>query len=104
MAPGQTAFSASKVGCHGLARALPAEHAGRGIRVNIVVHGSIDTPINAAVGDEERALTSLLNGVPMGRMMGSAEEVAALNSWLVSDNASHLAGGYVTVDSGQTCV
>jgi len=102
-AAGETAYSASKAGCHGLARVMAAEYAAMGIRVHVVVPGFIDTPINAGVVADEQQLHALLGAIPM-RRMGTADEVASLNAWLASDEASYVTGGFIMVDGGQTAV
>jgi NAD(P)-dependent dehydrogenase (short-subunit alcohol dehydrogenase family) len=103
LAAGETAYSSSKAGCHGLARVMAAEYATRGIRVHIVVPGFIDTPINAGVVANPEAMRSLLSAIPMARM-GTADEVAALNAWLASDESTYVTGGFIMVDGGQTAV
>lgn len=101
----ETAYSSSKAGCHGLARAIASGYAGDGIRCNIVVPGFIDTPINAAFIAAASDVAALCKeiGIPAGRP-GHAEEVAAMNLWLASDEASYATGGYFMVDGGQTAI
>jgi 3-oxoacyl-[acyl-carrier protein] reductase len=102
-AAGETAYSASKSGCHGLARVIANEYATRNIRCNIVVPGFIDTPINAEFIKDPEALADITRAIPM-RRAGSADEVAAMCAWLASDDASYVTGGYYMVDGGQTSV
>jgi NAD(P)-dependent dehydrogenase (short-subunit alcohol dehydrogenase family) len=102
-AAGETAYSASKAGCHGLARVCAAEYAKDGIRVNVAVPGFIDTPINHPFLDDEAAVAEVLRGIPLART-GKPDEVAALMAWLVSDEASYATGGFYMVDGGQTSV
>jgi NAD(P)-dependent dehydrogenase (short-subunit alcohol dehydrogenase family) len=102
-AAGETAYSASKAGCHGLARVCATEYAKDSIRVNVVVPGFIDTPINHPFMDDEAAVAEVLRGIPLGRP-GQADEVAALMVWLASDDASYATGGLYMVDGGQTSV
>jgi len=101
----ETAYSASKAGCHGLARAVASGYAGDGIRANVVVPGFIDTPINAAFIAAAESLDDLCKeiGIPM-RRPGHAEEVAAMNLWLASDESSFATGGFFVVDGGQTSI
>jgi NAD(P)-dependent dehydrogenase (short-subunit alcohol dehydrogenase family) len=101
----ETAYSASKAGCHGLARAIASAYAGDGIRTNVVIPGFIDTPINAAFIAEAESIEAVCKeiGIPMGRP-GQAEEVAAMNLWLASDESSYTCGGYFMVDGGQTAI
>jgi NAD(P)-dependent dehydrogenase (short-subunit alcohol dehydrogenase family) len=97
---GQNASSASKAGCHGLARVLANDVARDNIRVNIVVPGFIDTPINARrLADDVATVEEFRRGIPMARL-GRPDEVAAMNLWLCSDEASYCTGGYFAVDGG----
>jgi 3-oxoacyl-[acyl-carrier protein] reductase len=100
---GQHAYSASKAGCHGLARVMANEYAGRGIRVNCVIPGFIDTPITRGVFSDPAWLQRLTAGIPAGRA-GSPAEVAALNAWLCSDEASYVVGAQMVVDGGMTAI
>jgi len=100
---GQHAYSASKAGCHGLARVMANEYARRGIRVNCVIPGFVDTPITAAVFENKEWLERLNSGIPLGRA-GRPEEIAALNLWLCSDEASYAVGGYFMADGGITAI
>jgi 3-oxoacyl-[acyl-carrier protein] reductase len=100
---GQHAYSASKAGCHGLARVMAHEYARRGIRVNCVIPGFIDTPISAGVFANPEWLGQVTRGIPIGRA-GRPEEIAALNLWLCSDEASYAVGGYFTADGGATAI
>jgi 3-oxoacyl-[acyl-carrier protein] reductase len=101
----ETAYSASKAGCHGLARAIAAGYAQDGIRTNVVIPGSIDTPLNAAFIAEAESIEAVCKeiGIPMGRP-GQADEVAAMNLWLASDESSYACGGFFMVDGGQTAI
>jgi 3-oxoacyl-[acyl-carrier protein] reductase len=102
-AAGETAYSASKAGVHGLARVVANEYAKRNIRVNIVVPGLIDTPINHPFLDDPAQYEPVLQSIPLGRA-GQAEDVAGMFAWLVSDDAAYVAGGMFMVDGGQTAV
>ena len=100
---GEDAYSASKAGCHGLARVMANEYARDNIRVNICVPGFIDTPINAPVFAEPRLVEEFSQGIPM-RRPGRPEEVATMNLWLATEEASYASGGMFIVDGGQTSV
>jgi NAD(P)-dependent dehydrogenase (short-subunit alcohol dehydrogenase family) len=100
---GQHAYSASKAGCHGLARVMAAEYANRGIRVNCVIPGFVDTPSTAAVFANPEWLGRVNSRIPIGRP-GSPDEIAALNLWLCSDDASYAVGGFFMADGGSTAV
>lgn len=100
---GEHAYSASKAGCHGLARVMANEYARDNIRVNVVVPGFIDTPINAPAFADPATVEAYCAGIP-ARRPGTPEEVAAMMVWLASDEASYAVGGYFVVDGGQTAV
>ncbi|MBA3413644.1 MAG: SDR family oxidoreductase [Chloroflexia bacterium] len=100
---GEHAYSASKAGCHGLARVMANEHARDNVRVNVVVPGFIDTPINAPAFADPATVEEYCQGIPV-RRPGRPEEVAAMMVWLASDEASYAVGGYFVVDGGQTAV
>lgn len=100
---GAHAYSASKAGCHGLARVMAHEYASRGIRVNVVLPGLITTPINDPFLADTRATEDFLRTVPQ-RRTGTPEEVAALIAFLASDDASYMTGGLHPVDGGLTAI
>lgn len=101
---GMHAYSASKGGVHGLVRVMANEYAQRGIRVNLVVPGFIRTGLNESFfRDQADAVTSVLQSIPL-RRAGEPHEVAAMVSWLCSDDASYATGGVFVVDGGMTAV
>jgi NAD(P)-dependent dehydrogenase (short-subunit alcohol dehydrogenase family) len=100
---GEHGYSASKGGVHALARAMAAELAALGIRVNIVVPGFIDTRMNAHVVADPEQLAEAERLIPLGRV-GQPAEVAGLIAWLTSPDASYATGGYYPVDGGQMCL
>jgi 3-oxoacyl-[acyl-carrier protein] reductase len=101
---GEDAYSAAKSGCHGLARVMANEYAREGIRVNCVIPGFIDTPINAkAIREYPDDIAALTEAIPM-RRAGHAEEVAPMNLWLCTDEAAYATGAYFVVDGGLTAV
>jgi 3-oxoacyl-[acyl-carrier protein] reductase len=100
---GEHAYSASKAGCHGLARVMANEYARDGIRVNVVVPGFIDTPLNAPVFANPAEVAAYCETIP-ARRPGQPEEIAAMNVWLASDEASYAIGGFFVVDGGQTAI
>lgn len=94
---GASAYVAAKHALQGLTKTAALEYADRGVRVNAVGPGFIDTPLIAAYqGDPREQLVALH---PAGRL-GQAEEVAALTCFLLSDEASFINGSYHLVDGG----
>jgi NAD(P)-dependent dehydrogenase (short-subunit alcohol dehydrogenase family) len=92
------AYVAAKHGVVGLTRTAALEYATRRVRVNAVGPAFIKTPlIETSMTDESRA--ALVGLHPMGRL-GESEEVAELVTWLSSDKASFVTGGYYAVDGG----
>jgi len=100
---GEHAYSASKGGCHALARNMACELATLGIRVNVVVPGFIDTAMNAHVVADAKLLADTEQLIPLGRI-GMPAEIAGMIAWLISPDASYATGGYFMVDGGQTCL
>lgn len=94
---GQVNYAASKAGLVGFGRSLARELAPRGITVNVVSPGPIETDMLAALDDERRALLSAM--VPLGRT-GAPEEVAAAVRFLASDDAGYITGANLPVDGG----
>jgi 3-oxoacyl-[acyl-carrier protein] reductase len=91
---GQTNYSASKAGIIGATKALAVELASRGITVNCVAPGIIDTDMS-----KEAPLDTILPSIPMGRI-GRPEEVAAVVCFLLSDAASYITRQVITVNGG----
>jgi len=97
------AYNASKGGVLQLTRTMAIELGPRGVRVNCVCPGFIDTPLNRALADEAELEEYERTRIPLGRR-GLAEEVAAVYAFLASDDASFVHGAAVVVDGGQTAV
>ncbi|MFF8945454.1 3-oxoacyl-[acyl-carrier-protein] reductase [Streptomyces sp. NPDC014864] len=95
----QTNYSASKAGIIGFSRALAKETGRSGIRVNAVAPGFIDTDMVAAMNDQARQ--EALAAIPL-RRMGTAEEVADLVAYLVSDRGAYITGAVLQIDGGIT--
>jgi len=94
---GRAAYHASKHGVIGLTKSAALDYAARGIRVNAVCPGCIDTPMGDAI--DPAAMKAFLRDQPIGRM-GRAEEVAAAVLWLCSPGASFVLGVALPVDGG----
>jgi NAD(P)-dependent dehydrogenase (short-subunit alcohol dehydrogenase family) len=97
--PGRSAYHASKHGVIGLTKTAALDYAAKGIRVNAVCPGCIDTPMGAGI--DPAAMKEFLRDQPIGRM-GLAEEVAASVLWLCSPGASFVLGVALPVDGGFT--
>ena len=94
---GQVNYAAAKAGLVGMCRSLARELGSRGITVNVVAPGPIDTDMTAALTDDQRA--ALVAAVPLGRM-GQADEVAAAVAYLCSPAAAYVTGAVLPVDGG----
>jgi 3-oxoacyl-[acyl-carrier protein] reductase len=94
---GQANYAAAKAGLLGFTKSLAKEVASRGITVNAVAPGFIDTDMTRALGEEQR--TALLGQIPMGRL-GSPADVAAAVLFLISQPASYITGETLHVNGG----
>jgi NAD(P)-dependent dehydrogenase (short-subunit alcohol dehydrogenase family) len=99
-APQSSAYTAAKHGVVGLTKNAAAEYGAQGLRINSVGPGYIDTPLLQKHLTEE-ARNGLISKHPLGRL-GTAEEVAHMVCFLLSDEASFSTGGYYLVDGGYT--
>lgn len=95
--PGQTNYAASKAGIIGFSKALAREIASRGITVNVVAPGFIDTDMTRAIPAELQE--KMLEAIPLKRM-GTPEDVAAVVAFLASADAAYLTGQVIGVDGG----
>ena len=95
---GQTNYSAAKAGVIGFSKALAQETARKGITVNTICPGYIDTDMVAAV--PEKVLEGIIAGIPVGRL-GKAEEMAHCVLFLADDKAGFVTGSVVTANGGQ---
>ncbi|MDF0543952.1 acetoacetyl-CoA reductase [Sphingobium sp. H39-3-25] len=95
---GQVNYSAAKAGVIGFTKALAQENAARGITVNAVCPGYVDTDMVAAVRDEVRA--AIVAGIPIGRL-GAPQEIAEAVSYLASPGAAFCTGSVLTINGGQ---
>jgi 3-oxoacyl-[acyl-carrier protein] reductase len=94
---GQVNYSASKAGLIGFSKSLAHEVASRGVRVNVIAPGFIETDMTRALGEKARA--ALMQRIPLGRA-GAAADVAALAAFLASDAAAYITGQVIPVDGG----
>ncbi|HEY7947130.1 MAG TPA: 3-oxoacyl-ACP reductase FabG [Acidimicrobiales bacterium] len=95
--PGQVNYGAAKAGLVGLARSLAREVGSRGITVNVVAPGVVDTDMIASLG--EQRVEQLLALVPLGRRASPAD-VAGAVAFLASDDAAYITGAVLPVDGG----
>ncbi|MGH6902817.1 MAG: 3-oxoacyl-[acyl-carrier-protein] reductase [Geminicoccaceae bacterium] len=95
--PGQANYAAAKAGMIGMTKSLAAEVASRGITVNCVAPGLIQTPMTEALSEEQRS--RLLQRVPLGRL-GSGADVAAAVGYLASEEAAYVTGQTLHVNGG----
>ena len=94
---GQANYAASKAGIMGFTKSVAREVAGRGITVNAVAPGFVDTEMTAALPD--KAKQALIQQIPVGRI-GKPEEIAEAVHWLCSDAASYITGQIIHVNGG----
>ncbi len=96
---GQANYAASKAGLIGLSKSLAQELAGRGITVNVVAPGFVETDMTAGLAAELR--DAMLRQIPLGRF-GAVDDVAAAVAFLCSDAAAYVTGQTLVVDGGMT--
>ncbi len=99
--PGQANYAASKAGAVGMSKALAAEVATRGITVNCIAPGFIETPMTESLGEDQTE--KLLGAIPAARL-GSPEDVAACAVFLASDEAAYVTGQTLHVNGGMAMI
>ena len=95
---GQTNYSAATAGLIGFTKALALENAKKGITVNVICPGYIDTDMVSAV--PENVLAGIIAGIPVGRL-GKGEEIADMVSYLAGERAGFVTGATFTLNGGQ---
>jgi 3-oxoacyl-[acyl-carrier protein] reductase len=99
--PGQANYAAAKAGMIGMSKALAAEVATRGITVNCVAPGFIETAMTEGLGEQQQA--RLLQQIPLGRL-GSGADVAAAVGYLASAEAAYVTGQTLHVNGGMAMI
>jgi 3-oxoacyl-[acyl-carrier protein] reductase len=94
---GQTNYAASKAGLIGFAKALAREVASRGITVNVITPGMVDTDMTRAIA--EKAQIDWASQIPLGRL-GTGDDIAAAACYLASDEAAYITGHVLAVNGG----
>jgi len=95
--PGQTNYSAAKAGMIGFSKSLAREIGSRGVTVNVVAPGFIDTDMTRDLPEEQK--NTLLNQIPLSRL-GSVNEIAAAVAFLASPSAAYITGETIHVNGG----
>jgi NAD(P)-dependent dehydrogenase (short-subunit alcohol dehydrogenase family) len=100
--PGRAMYHATKHGVIGMTKSAALEYAARGIRINAVCPGTIETPmVTEMLAKEPEAMKEIMRDQPIGRL-GRPEEIAAAVLWLCSPGASFVIGHALAVDGGFT--
>jgi NAD(P)-dependent dehydrogenase (short-subunit alcohol dehydrogenase family) len=102
-APNLTAYSTSKAAIFGLTRVMAAGYARDRIRVNTVIPGTMDTPMNEVLLMDDEKREQYREAVPMGRL-GVPSDIEGIAVFLASDESSYCTGGLYTCDGGLTVV
>ncbi len=100
--PGLATYHATKHGVIGMTKSAALEYADRGIRINAICPGTIETPmVTEMLAKEPEAMKEILRDQPIGRL-GRPEEIASAVLWLCSPGASFVIGHALVVDGGFT--
>ena len=98
-----TAYSSTKAGMHGMARAVAGAYAKDNIRVNVVVPGYTETALVSAIINDPASRASIISRIPMGRA-GAPKDVEGIMVFLASDDADFATGATFAVDGGMTTI
>lgn len=98
---GQTNYSAAKAGMIGFTKALALENARKGVTVNCIAPGYIDTEMVGAM--DAKVLDSIIAQIPVGRL-GKGEEIADMVAWLAGERAGYVTGCTLSLNGGQYLV
>jgi dihydroanticapsin dehydrogenase len=98
---GYTAYGASKAGMMGLSRIIAVDYKGQGIRSNVVVPGTMSTPLIKKIAEDPEKGPDLIRRTPLGRM-GDPKDLIGIVNWLVSTQSSFATGASYAVDGGMT--
>ena len=98
---GQTNYSAAKAGMIGFTKALALENARKGVTVNCIAPGYIDTEMVGAM--DQKVLDAIIAQIPVGRL-GKGEEIADMVSWLTGERAGYVTGCTLSLNGGQYLV
>ena len=99
--PGQANYAAAKAGMIGMSKSLAGEIASRGITVNCIAPGFIESPMTDALNEKQK--TAILGSVPAGRL-GQSREIAAAVIYLASDEAAYVTGQTLHVNGGMAMI
>jgi len=98
---GYTAYGASKAGMMGLSRIIAVDYKEVGVRSNVVVPGTMATPLIKKIWDDPEKGPDLIRRTPLGRM-GDPRDLVGIVNWLVSADSSFATGASYAVDGGMT--
>ncbi|MEI7722943.1 MAG: SDR family oxidoreductase [Actinomycetota bacterium] len=98
---GYSAYGASKAGMMGLSRIIAADYKEDGVRSNVVIPGSMITPLIAKILEDPAKGAGLIARTPLGRL-GEPHELVGIVNWLVSNDSSFATGASYAVDGGMT--
>ena len=99
--PGQANYAAAKAGMIGMSKSLAGEIASRGITVNCIAPGFIESPMTDILNEKQK--TAILGSVPAGRL-GQSREIAAAVIYLASDEAAYVTGQTLHVNGGMAMI